>query len=87
MYAMISLDLDKKTSSEQRKVFNAKLKELQWVKIPNVTTTWYANFKPEVSRQGITGTTKSDIQKAASAAGVTSYDVVLHVGDEKPNSL
>jgi len=87
MYAMISLDLDKKTSSEQRKIFNAKLKELQWTKLPKVTTTWYASFKPEVTRQGITSTTKSDIQKAASAAGVTSYDVVLHIGDEKPISL
>jgi hypothetical protein len=87
MYAMISLDLDKGTSSEQRKVFYAKLKELQWKKIPKVTTTWYANFESTVSRDGIIRITRNDMKKAASAAGIASYDVVLHIGSEKPVAL
>ncbi|MCR8924362.1 hypothetical protein NO559_16435 [Dasania sp. GY-MA-18] len=87
MYAMLSLDLDKNTSSEERNKFYEYLKNEKWTKIPKVTTTWYAKFKDGGTESGATQATKSDVDNAAKHAGVTSYDAVVNVSESKPTSF
>lgn len=73
-YSMLTLDLNKEVTSEQRTLFYDKLKELKWKKIDELTTLWFASWEDSVSDDGIISTTKSDVEKAAVAAKVTSYD-------------
>ena len=87
MYAMLSLDLDRKTTTEQRDKFYEHLKNEQWTKVPKVTTTWHASFKDGATESGIISTTKSDVANAVKHAGVTAYDAVVHVGPSKPTSF
>lgn len=87
MYAMLSLDLDKRTTSEQREKFYEYLKNEKWTKIPKVTTIWYASFKDGVSESGAISTTKTDVANAAAHANVSSYDAVVNVSTSKPTSF
>lgn len=87
MYAMLSLDLDKKTTAEQRDKFYEYLKKEQWTKIPKVTTTWYASFKADATESGMISATKNDVANAAKHAGIASYDAVVNVGPSKPTSF
>ena len=87
MYAMLSLDLDKNTTTKQRNDFNASLKKAQWIKIAKITTTWYAKFKADATESGMIAATKTDVTNAAKAAGITSYDAVVHAGSSKPTSF
>lgn len=87
MYAMLSLDLDRNTSTEKRDNFYEYLKKEQWTKAPKVTTTWYASFKDGATESGIINATNTDVANAAKYAGVTSYDAVVHVGINKPTSF
>lgn len=87
MYAMLSLDLDRNTSTEKRDKFYEYLKNEQWTKVPKVTTTWYAIWKDGATESSIIYTTKTDVENAAKNAGVTSYDAVVHVGSNKPTSF
>jgi len=87
MYAMLSLDLDRNTSTEKRDKFYEYLNKEQWTKVPKVTTTWYANWKDGSTESGIINATKMDVANAAKHAGITSYDAVVHVGSNKPTSF
>ena len=78
-YSLLTLDLNRETSSEARNKFYAELEKLQWMKINQLTTLWYATWKDDVSDQGIIDTTKGDVEKAANAAGVTKYDAAVAV--------
>tara|TARA_R110002110_G_scaffold278355_1_gene493572 strand:- start:92 stop:355 length:264 start_codon:yes stop_codon:yes gene_type:complete len=84
MYAMLSLDLDRLTTSDQRKIFYEHLKNEKWVKISKVTTTWRASFEASVTEAGAIQTTKNDVAMAAKKAGVTSYDAIVHIGANEP---
>lgn len=84
MYAMLSLDLDKKTTSEQREKFYEYLKKENWTKIPKVTTTWYASFKEGATESGVISATKTYVSNAAKNAGVITYDCVVNVGQSTP---
>ncbi len=84
MYAMLSLDLERNTTTEKREKFYEYLKKEQWTKVPNVTTTWYASFKDGATESGIISATKTDVTNAANYAGVTSYNAVVNVGPSKP---
>lgn len=48
MYAVLSLDLDKVITT-QRDKFYESLKNNQWIKINNLTTTWYVNFNEDAT--------------------------------------
>ena len=87
MYAMLTLDLDKNTSSEKRDKFYKHLKDNQWTKIDKVTTTWYAKFNDDATESGIINTTKNDVKSAADHSGVSSYDAVVNVSKSKPTSF
>lgn len=78
-YSLLTLDLNRETSSEARDKFYAELEKLKWKKINQLTTLWYANWKDEATDQGIIDTTKSDVEKAATAAKVSCYDAAVAV--------
>ena len=87
MYAMLSLDLERNVTDEQRKKFYEHLKEENWVKIPKVTTTWRASFKQGTTEVGALNTTKKDVANAAKKARIGKYNAVVHFGPSKPNSF
>ncbi len=87
MYAMLTLDLEKKTEDEKRDRFYEILKDKNWIKLPKVTTTWIKKFKADADEMIVIALTKLTVQKAAKSAGVTSYNAVVHVGSLKPTSF
>jgi hypothetical protein len=87
MYAMLSLDLERYTTDENREKFYEYLKKEQWIKVPRVTTTWYASFKDGATEQGIVSAAKTDVANAAKYAGVSSYNAVVNVGPSMPTTF
>jgi len=87
MYAMLSIDLDKKITTEQRNRFNEYLEKEDWTKIPNVTTTWYTSFVDSGTESGIINATQKDVSNAARHAGIVSYAAAVNVGSSKPTSF
>ena len=75
MYAVLSLDLDKVTTT-QRDKFYESLKNNQWIKINNLTTTWYVNFKEDATESGMRST-----------ANVQNYNAMLTVSKNKPTEF
>lgn len=86
MYAILSLDLDN-VSSTQRNKFYESLKEDQWIKFNNLTTTWYVSFESNATESGIISTVKSDVQKAANQASVSKYNAMVTVSQNKPTEF
>lgn len=84
MYAMLTLDLERGIREEQRTAFNEEMKDRQWSKLPDVTTTWRAKFQDGVSHAGALITTKSDVEAAAKTAGIRQYHAYVHFGPEAP---
>ncbi|MFZ2327379.1 MAG: hypothetical protein WAW73_10705 [Rhodoferax sp.] len=78
-YTLLTLDLNRETSSAARDKFYEELEQLQWKKINQLTTLWYATWKDDLSEAGIIATTKSDVEVAASAAKVAHYDAALGI--------
>ena len=87
MFAMLSLDLDYKTTSERREKFYEYLKKEEWTKVPRLTTIWYARFNEGILESRIIEITKIDVAAAAKTAGVTSYDCVVNVSNSKPTTF
>lgn len=84
---MLSLDLERGVSEEQRNVFNEGLKKRNWFKIPKVTTTWSAKFADGVTSSAAQSETKTDVAAAASEAKIKNYEAVMHLGPEAPTSF
>lgn len=78
-YTLLTLDLNREISSEARDKFYAELEKLQWKKINQLTTLWYATWQDSVSEADIITTTKSDVEKAATAGNVAHYDAGLGI--------
>jgi len=78
-YSILTLDLNRETSSEAREKFYLELEKLQWKKINQLTTLWYASWKDGTTEQGVIDTTKKDIETAAAAVKVTRYDAAVAV--------
>lgn len=83
VYALLTVDLNRGTTEDQRKLFNEKLAEFKWKKL-KLTTTWTATFSPEVSESGAIGTTKYDVARAAAHARITNYEAAVQVGTTPP---
>jgi hypothetical protein len=71
-------------TADQRKLFNEALAKDKWAKHNRLTTIWTAVFQEGVTEEGAVQTSKNDVARAAQAAKITSYDVLMHVGDSKP---
>lgn len=84
MFAMLSLDLEKNISASQRDEFYDYLKQEQWVKVPKVTTTWYAQFNPTTSEAQIIEATRVDLNNAMKVSGVRNIEAVVNVSVSRP---
>lgn len=83
---MLSLDLERGVSDERRQRYYAKLSALNWVKVPDVTTTWRCSFNNPVTPEGAAQVVKDDLAAASAAAGYPQYHAVAMLGDSKPVS-
>lgn len=84
---MLTLDLESGVSEERRQKFNEYMAAQKRTKIPKVTTVWRASFQEGVTYDGAAQATKNDIARAASAAGITYYEAVMHLGPNPPISF
>lgn len=83
-YALLTVDLDKGVTSDQRKTFNEEMANRHWTKMAT-TTTWSASFTAGSTPTGILTETKADVAAAASAAKVTKWECTVHPsGDAAP---
>ena len=78
--ALLTLDLDNKTSYETRKSFYDYLKDQKWVKLDSLTTVWTASFHDDITYNKAIDITKGDVQDAAKHSGVSSYDAAVQLG-------
>ena len=83
-YVMLTLDLERGVSEENRQKFYAKLKELLWTKIPKVTTTWKCSWAESQSEDTIRRVVQNDLTAAAAQAGSPQYHAVAMIGDAPP---
>ncbi len=83
----MSFDLEGNVSSESRDKVYAKLRELHWAPVPNITTVWTASFQGEVTPSSAIATARKDLAAAAAAGGVARYRVVTMSSDVKQESF
>lgn len=79
--ALLTLDIDRKASSEKRQKFYDYLNDKNWTKIPKLTTAWKAQFTDGVSQQDALKVTKNDVRGAANHSGISTYDAAVHFGE------
>lgn len=82
--AMLTIDLNRNVTSEQRETFYKELSSRQWKKVDTLTTTWSASFKDGVSSEPAINETKKDVAAAAETAKVSAYDAAVMIGPESP---
>lgn len=84
MHVLLTVDLNSVTDTKKRDRFNEELKNKQWKKFRETTTTWHAKFQDGVSAAGAVATTKKEVAAAATAAGIASWDAVCLAGEDAP---
>jgi hypothetical protein len=83
-HIMMTLDLEKGVSEENRQKFYAKLKEANWSKIPDVTTAWKCRWDDEQAAAAMQAYVKDKLTIARAAAGNCAYHAVAMIGDAEP---
>ena len=84
VHAMLTVDLNRYVTTEQRNRFYEELRTRKWVKIDALSTTWKAVFSEGVSAEAAMQETKSDLSAAATAASISSYDAAAMFGGQAP---
>jgi hypothetical protein len=79
IHALLTVDLNQVTDA-QRQAFYLHLTNNHWVRL-KLTTTFKATFTPTSTADGALAATRTDIQGAANASGVRSYEVALQLGE------
>jgi len=87
LYALISVDLENYVTSEQRKKFNEKLKELKWFKIIELTTIWTASFEDGITKSSALSTTKADVATAAKEGKISKYHAAVQFGYDSSDTF
>ena len=82
--ALLTIDFEESVTLIQQEVFNEKLEELQWIKIPELLTAWEVCFNDLISRDFALNTTKKDISLAAHKAKISNYNAAIQFGSEWP---
>ncbi len=82
--ALLTIDFEEKITLIQQEIFNEKLEDLQWIKIPELQTAWEVCFNDFISRDFVVKTTKKDISLAAHKAKIASYNVAIQFGSDWP---
>lgn len=86
---LLTLDLDKATSN-QRGNFYEILKDKQWKKINEVSTSWKASFKNELKREEIEEIILMELLDAKDSTGVPELGYAFQInlkGDVKYGRL
>jgi hypothetical protein len=82
--ALLTIDFEEKVTLIQQEIFNEKLEDLQWIKIPELQTAREVCFNDLISRDFALNTTKKDISLAAHQEKISSYKVAIQFGQEWP---
>jgi len=85
MYAMLSLELDKKTTASAREKLDAHLRDGGWMKLAKVSTTWFTRYKATAAELDIIEEVKVDVAEAAKYSGVSRYDAAVNVSQSEPS--
>lgn len=80
---LVTVDLHR-ADSDQRDVFDEAMDAENWKKHKNVSTTYSASFKENVTVKNAISTAKTDVEKAAPSANINSWDAVCHAGSSEP---
>lgn len=83
-HVMMTLDLERGVSEESRQKFYAKLKELHWGKLPDVTTAWKCSWSNSQTDEYATRIVREDLESARAVAGSPKYHAVAMIGDAPP---
>ncbi len=84
MAVNVMLTLDLKATDAERLAFGIIMTAQHWVKLSNVTTTWWKVFEDD-SFKNIWATTSANINTAKHSAGIrTEHDGFVMIGNNKP---
>lgn len=84
IHVMLTVDLNRNVTTDQRNRFYEELRIRNWVKIDSLTTTWKAHFNENVRVEEAIEATKSTVAAAATTASISSYDAAAMFGGQTP---
>lgn len=85
MYAMLSLELDKKTTGAEREKFDAHIRDSGWMKLAKLTTTWFTSYRDKATEKQIIAEVKQDVAAAAKYSEIAAYNAVVNVSQSEPS--
>jgi hypothetical protein len=85
--ALLVVEYDESISSGNLDVFSHHLDQLGWTPVDEMSNVWWTRFTEEISEASLVGTTRKDVDKAATAAGLVNVNAVLHAGRNRPIRL
>ena len=83
-WALLTLDLHRNLSTEQRDDFYTALHVLDWNKIKGVTTAWKRKFQDDVVNSQIETFAREDIKAISDTLGIEKCDAVIQIGRNEP---
>lgn len=82
-YALVTVDLDNGVSKTARDKFNDELAKRHFYK-HKLTTVWTATYQPGITKAVAISDARKCIDEAAATAGITTYEALVTVSEEKP---
>ena len=82
-YALVTVDLDNGVSRAARDKFNDELAKKHFFK-HKLTTVWTAAYKLGTTKAVATSYARNCIDEAAAKAGITTYEALVAISEEKP---
>ncbi|MNJ31556.1 hypothetical protein D3C77_261970 [compost metagenome] len=83
LHALITVDLDNGVGSSARAKFNEELKKNHFFK-HRLTTIWTAVYVEGTTKASAIAFAKKCVDDAASIAGISTYEALVSISDEKP---
>lgn len=82
-YALVTVDLDNGVSRAARDKFNNELAKKHFYK-HKLTTVWTASYLVGTTKDVAISYARKCIDEAAATAGITTYEALVTVSEEKP---
>lgn len=82
-YALVTVDLDNGVSKTARDKFNDELAKKHFYK-HKLTTVWTATYQVGTTKAVAISYARKCIDEAAATAGITTYEALVTVSEEKP---